>query len=229
MTETLDKRLAAVAVRVRQGSRVADIGTDHAYLPVALVQRGCCPSAIAADLRTGPAERARQTIREAGLQERIEVRLGDGLAPVQPEEVDDIVIAGMGGETIAAILEAAPWTQNERYQLVLQPMSKPEVLRRFLMTHGFSIVHEQPVEEPPRWYTVLTAVFTAAPPEEEEAAWYIGAIPAGQGGAYLEKQRQRLEKRAQGLAHTQPDAPEIARLRAISARIQAHLEKGEHS
>lgn len=227
MTEVLDKRLAAVAAQVRQGSRVADIGTDHAYLPVTLVQQGHCPSAIAADIRSGPAARARQTVEEAGLGAQIAVRLGDGLAPVRPEEIDDIVIAGMGGETIASILQAAPWTQNAHYRLILQPMSKPEELRRFLLTHGFSILCEQPVEEPPRWYTVLTAAFTDAPPVTEEAAWYIGAIPAGQGGAYLKKQQQRLEKRAEGLAHTQVNEPEIARLRAIAARIQAHLEKGE--
>ena len=134
----LDQRLSAVAALVRLGSRLADIGTDHAYLPVWLVQNGVCPAAIAADLRPGPLEAARRHVAAAGLEDRISLRLGDGLAPVFPGEADDIVIAGMGGETIAAILAAADWLADARLRLVLQPMSRAEETRRWLLKNGFS-------------------------------------------------------------------------------------------
>ena len=115
----LDPRLLCVAKHIRRGSVLADIGTDHARLPVYLVEQGICPRAIASDLRRGPAEAARKTIRAAGLSETIEVRLGDGLTTVAAGEAGDIAIAGMGGETIAAILDACPWLQDPRYHLCL--------------------------------------------------------------------------------------------------------------
>ena len=139
---TLDKRLSAVAALVRQGSRLADIGTDHAYLPVHLVQSGVCPSAIASDIGAGPLDAARRTVTENGLTSEIALRLGDGLATVKAGEVEDVAIAGMGGETIVAILEAAPWVQNEGIRLILQPMTRAEDLRRWLLTHGFTILGE---------------------------------------------------------------------------------------
>ena len=98
---TLDKRISAVAALVRQDSRLADIGTDHAYLPVYLVQAGVCPSAIASDIGAGPLDAARRTVTENGLTSEIALRLGNGLATVSAGEVEDIAIAGMGGETIA--------------------------------------------------------------------------------------------------------------------------------
>ena len=139
---TLDKRLSAVAALVRQGSRLADIGTDHAYLPVHLVQAGVCPSAIASDIGAGPLDAARRTVTENGLTSEIALRLGDGLATVSAGEVEDIAIAGMGGETIVMILEAAPWVQNEGIRLILQPMTRAEDLRRWLLHNGFSVLEE---------------------------------------------------------------------------------------
>ena len=129
----LTPRLRLLADWVPPGARLADVGTDHAYLPVWLVQNGVCPAAIAADLRPGPLEAARRHVAAAGLEDRISLRLGDGLAPVFPGEADDIVIAGMGGETIAAILSAADWLADARLRLVLQPMSRAEETRRGLL------------------------------------------------------------------------------------------------
>ena len=117
----LSERLLAIAQWIRPGSRVADIGTDHGYLPIWLLQYG--------------------------LQEKLSFRLGSGLSCVVPEEIDTIVIAGMGGETILSILEAAPWTNNARYTLLLQPMTKAEVLRPWLSEHGYSFLRERLVLE----------------------------------------------------------------------------------
>lgn len=207
----LTARLAAVAARVRQGSRVADIGTDHALLPVWLVQRGQCPAAIASDIGEGPADSARRTVNEAGLAAAIPVRVGDGLSPIAPDEVDDIVIAGMGGETIAAILEAAPWVCDARYRLVLQPMSKPERLRQFLYSAGFAIEEETVVAEGERLYNVMVCHFTGEAYNADLAACVIGAIPhTAEGQAYLEKQGGRISDKMNGL----PKTPQTAALRA---------------
>ena len=152
----LTPRLRRLADWVPPGARLADIGTDHAYLPVWLRLHGRVASAIACDLREGPLNRARETGRLYGA-ERVEFRLGDGLAPVGPEEADAIVIAGMGGENIAAILARAPWTAGGGHTLLLQPQSRAEVLRAFLADNGYRIRREALVEDRGVLYPVMEA------------------------------------------------------------------------
>lgn len=149
----LSPRLAMVAAMVPRGARLADIGTDHAYLPAALVEQGQIASAIAADLRSGPLDRARQTVQEQGLADRIALRLCDGLNGIRPEEADTVVIAGMGGETIAAILAAVPWTREQKTRLILQPMSSMDDLRRWLEENGYAIEREELTCEGETLYT----------------------------------------------------------------------------
>ncbi len=194
----LDTRLQTVASLVRTGSRVADIGTDHALLPVWLVQNGICPSAIASDIVKGPVAAATKTVSNAGETARIQVRLGDGLSTVSPDEVEDIVIAGMGGETIAAILQAAPWVQQARYRLILQPMTRAEVLRRYLWDNGFDIISETPVQKGRHWYTVLCVEFVEKRQSLPMAAYYIGRLSSKDGAAYLQTVQRRLEKQKKG-------------------------------
>ncbi len=155
-TLELTPRLQLLADRVPPGARLADVGTDHAYLPVWLRLHGRVVSAIACDLREGPLARARETGRAYGADE-IDFRLGDGLSVVSPEEADTIVIAGMGGENIAAILEQAPWTADGVHRLLLQPMTRAEVLRRFLMEHGYAIRREILVRDRGTLYPVMEA------------------------------------------------------------------------
>lgn len=142
----LSARLRLLAGWVRPGARVADVGTDHAYLPVWLSLHGRVASAIASDLREGPLERARNTGRTYGAED-VEFRLCDGLSGIRPEEADTIVIAGMGGENIAAILAAAPWTGDGAHTLLLQPQTRAEELRRFLSEHGYRISREALVRD----------------------------------------------------------------------------------
>ena len=150
----LTPRLQLLADWVPEGARFADIGTDHAYLPVWLMLQGRLKSAIASDLRKGPLERARETGRTYGA-EHIDYRLANGLADVRADEADVITIAGMGGETIAAILEAAPWTADGNHTLLLQPMTKDHELRRYLMDHGYCITREALVYDRGTIYPVM--------------------------------------------------------------------------
>ena len=190
----LDPRLRLAADFVREGSRVADIGTDHAHLPIALVQEGRCPSAIASDIRQGPVDNARRNIEQAGLDGVISVRLGDGLHTVRSDEVEDILIAGMGGETIAAILDEAPWVQNARYRLILQPMTRAEKLRAYLFEKGFALHPEKTTRVGRHWYTVLCAEYTGQPTAASEALCYVGRISPTEGDGYLQTVETRLQR-----------------------------------
>ena len=151
----LSPRLCSVAEQVPKGANFADIGTDHAYLPVWLLQRGVIDRALACDLRQGPLERARATAEKYSLTAAMEFRLCDGLAGIHPGEVDTIAIAGMGGETISEILAAAPWVWQEDCLLLLQPMSAQPQLRRWLQEHGFTIAREILTREGDTIYTTF--------------------------------------------------------------------------
>lgn len=150
----LSPRLQLLADWVPNGARLADVGTDHGYLPVWLLLHGRIHSAIAGDLRKGPLERAKETGRTYGVA-NIDYRLGSGLAEIRIDEVDTIVIAGMGGENIASILRDAPWTAEGQHTLLLQPQSKAEELRRFLMERGYRIIREALVFDRGTIYPVM--------------------------------------------------------------------------
>lgn len=158
----LSSRLRVIADQVPSGSRLADVGSDHGLLPLYLLSQGRIPSAIATDLHAAPLERGRQAAAEQGMETHISFRLCDGLTAVSPVEVDTIVIAGMGGETIAGILDAAPWSREKL--LLLQPMSRAEVLRPWLAGHGYAIRQEQLVLDRGRIYPVLTVEGGTMPP-----------------------------------------------------------------
>ena len=138
----LQPRLRLLAEMTPPGGRLADIGTDHGYLPVWLLQEGRIPSAIASDVGAEPLEHARRTAEEYETQ-GLDFRLCDGLSGIEPEETDTVVIAGMGGETIRDILRAAPWAADGHHTLLLQPMTKVELLRGWLRENGYSCTEEQ--------------------------------------------------------------------------------------
>lgn len=152
----LTPRLQAIADQVPPGARLADVGTDHAHLPIWLLQQGRIRAAVASDIREGPLARARENAARCGCLERISLRLGAGLARVSPEECDTVSIAGMGGETIAGILQDAPWTAEGGRLLLLQPMTMAAELRRYLFQNGYDIVRESLCAEEHRRYVVLT-------------------------------------------------------------------------
>lgn len=154
----LTKRLAAAAALVPPGTNIADIGTDHAYLPAALVRSGTCPAAIAADVARGPLAAARAHIEGLGLMARIDCRMSDGLTSIRPHEVDGAVFCGMGGPLIMRLLDQSPAVVATLSFLVLQPQSEAAVVRRYLYEHDWHIDAEQLVLEDGRLYELLRAV-----------------------------------------------------------------------
>lgn len=165
----LSHRLRTIADLVPEGARLADIGTDHAYLPVWLLLEGRIPSAIAADLREGPLARARETAEYYGVTDRISFRLCNGLADIGEGEADVISIAGMGGETIAAILEKALWTRAR--QLLLQPMTSFPDLRLWLQKNDYTIQKEIVCREGKRFYSVWSVTGGRMPPYSPAELW----------------------------------------------------------
>lgn len=157
--EKLDARLAAAADFVKEGTVVADIGTDHGYLICYLVNEGICKRGFATDINIKPLESARSLIREMDLEEEIETVLTDGLSGLPEDEIDEVIICGMGGETIIGILEAAEWVRSEKVHLVLQPMSRADMLRRWLCENGWNIDEEKAVEVEKHLYTVISAEY----------------------------------------------------------------------
>lgn len=152
----LTPRLQAIADQIAPGARLADIGTDHAHLPIWLIEQGRAASAVASDIREGPLARAQENAERHGCLDRIALRLGAGLDKVRPDECDTVSIAGMGGETIADILAAAPWTAAGEHLLLLQPMTMVAELRRWLWANGYAIERECLTREEHRRYVVLT-------------------------------------------------------------------------
>ncbi|MEG1879332.1 MAG: class I SAM-dependent methyltransferase [Pseudoflavonifractor sp.] len=155
----LSPRLQSLADLVPQGAVLTDVGTDHAFLPVWLLLQGRISRAIAADLHEGPLENARKTADHCAVADRISFRLCDGLSGIAAEETDCIAIAGMGGETIAEILQAATWTAEGQHRFLLQPMTGHAELRTWLSRNGFSIAAEQLTREGRSIY--LTLLVTA--------------------------------------------------------------------
>ncbi|MDD4238723.1 MAG: class I SAM-dependent methyltransferase [Desulfotomaculaceae bacterium] len=153
----LPKRLAALAAFIPHGSIAADIGTDHAYLPIFLIKQGICRFVIATDLREGPFQSAVHKIKEHVLEDRIGLRLGDGLQPLKPGEAEVVVLAGMGGNTIRGILAGAPQTLAGIKRLVLQPMTDAGDLRVWLAANGWKIADEELVEDDGRIYVIIAA------------------------------------------------------------------------
>ena len=194
----LDARLAAAFAYVRPGHVAADIGCDHGKLSAALAGSGRCPLVLACDLRPDPLQKARLACAQYG--DAVQFRLGSGLSVLQPGEADDIIIAGMGAETIIEILAAAPWVFDARYNLVLVPATKHSVLRRWLARRGFALAGETLCQAAGRWYTVMNARYTGACREPDGLECLCGLTNGQPGcGDYYAQQNAKLKKYRLGL------------------------------
>ena len=163
----LSKRLYAVAGLVTEGASVADIGTDHGYVPIYLVESGIASKVIALDVNQGPLNRARMHIVGHGLGDRIETRLSDGLAMIRPGEVDTVIASGMGGPLTIRILQEGKEVADQLNALILQPQSEICRVRRFLTENGYQIEQEDMVLEDGKYYPVMRVVHGTKEPYEE--------------------------------------------------------------
>jgi len=218
----LDARLSRIARCARRGSVLADVGADHAYLVCHLVARGHCPRGYACDVAPGPLERSKSTIAACGLGDRVRAVLTDGLRGLPMEEIDDIVIAGMGGELIAAILERAPDAGEPDKLFLLQPMTRAEHLRRALYTQGFALKDEHAVESGQFVYTVMEARYTGFRQDVDELfAWTGKLLKKGDAASrlYLRQTAARLDQQAGGLEQSARFAARAAEIRGLAAQI----------
>ena len=214
-------RLQTIASLVPQGARVCDIGTDHGYLPVFLMQNGIAAKVIATDLREKPLENARKNLQKFAVQ-GVETRLCDGLSGVAPHEADTVVIAGMGGEVIRDIIMRCAWlTEEPAAALILQPTTSPEVLRRFLTENGFAILREIPLEENGKAYSVLLSRYCGKKTDPGEAFFFVGLVSpdSAAGRAYIEKQYRRVQKCAEALENNPAEQEKAGYYRRLAQEI----------
>ena len=154
----LSDRLKAVAGMITPGIPVADIGCDHAYLPIHLVREGISPYVIACDINAGPIIRAKENIEDVDLGEKIDVRQGDGLSVITPGEVRSVVLAGMGGRLMMRILNEGEDVLTDVSEIIMEPQSDVAALRHFLQDNGYRIISESMVCEEDKFYPVIKAV-----------------------------------------------------------------------
>ena len=207
----LGTRLTAVANLVRKGSRIADIGTDHAYLIAYLLKKGICTYGYACDINENPLKKAVATIRENQLEDKSELILCDGLQGIEKDSVDDIVIAGMGGETIISILQNCSWSSDEAKHFVLQPMTKASLLRRFLCENGFEIQDEIAVLDSSHIYTVMSVYYVGKKRIPSELFCELGRLADkkdSQSVLYIKNRAAAILKKAEGLSKNSPESAE---------------------
>ncbi len=156
----LSARMQAVADMVTAGNRVCDVGCDHGYVSIYLVQKGIAPSALAMDVNEGPLLRAKEHVTDAGLMEYITLRLSDGLTAYKQGEADALICAGMGGRLMQRILSQCPSKTAAFRELILQPQSEAALFRKFLRNAGYSIVWEDMILEEEQFYPIIKAVLS---------------------------------------------------------------------
>jgi len=145
MKNPISKRLMTAIGMIQKGANVADIGCDHGYLGIYLVQNGIADYVLLSDLREGPLSAAKKNAVKFGVADKMDFVCADGFSGVDPEKVDTLICCGMGGDLIRKIIENSPWVRDHRYTLILQPQSGQSEFRKWLVSQGFSILEEQPV------------------------------------------------------------------------------------
>ena len=198
----LSKRLSTAASLVRSGAFVADIGTDHAYLPIYLVQQGIAIGALASDVNQGPINTAQENIKKYGLEDKIFTQIANGLDGVDRYSPSDIMICGMGGELIASIIEASEYAKSREIRLILQPMTSVKELREYL-SNGFSVINEKIVCEDGKIYQIICAIYDGATHRYTDAELELGKINIFQKDAgyseLLDSVIVKKEKKLNGL------------------------------
>ena len=222
---TLDKRLLSCAEFVRAGAVFADIGTDHGYLPLFLLREGRITRAYLSDVNRGPLSSAERNATEEGLSDKCEFILTDGARALCDKGITDYAICGMGGELITRIIGDAPHLFTEGTRLILQPMTKQECVRRFLVENGFSVITERFSFDSGKYYVTVVAEYTGANGEISDEDAELGFKMAHDGDrveylGYLEGKKKAALKALNGKIKGGVDtSEEEAALRLIEERI----------
>lgn len=168
----LTDRLLKIASLVSRGKKIADIGTDHGYIPVYLLNQGVVDYAILADINKGPLENAKKEVTRNKLTDKVDLRLGSGIEVLKEGEVEEVIIAGMGGSLINEILMANEKVAHTTEKFILQPMQNPEDLREYLYKNGYEILDECLVREDHRIYEIIVCRYKNLPPREKDSIYY---------------------------------------------------------
>ena len=196
------ERLLSASRFVRQGAYFADIGTDHAYLPVFLLLEGKISRAVCSDINAGPLEVAKKNAEEYGVSGKVDFVLTDGAGALSGRGITDYAICGMGGELIADIIERAPQLRDVGVRLILQPMSREGILRRYLAESGFSIIGESYSYDGGKYYISMAVEYTGEKRVISDCCAEFGdiykALPSEEAEGYLKKKISALEKTSRG-------------------------------
>ena len=228
MSLVLTNRLRTAAELVRCNRKTVDVGTDHGYLPAFLVMNGKTDCAIAADIGVGPLENAKKTIDKYDLGDKIDTVLSNGLEKI-PHDVEEIIIAGMGGTLIAEILSKAEWIKHEGIHLVLQPMTHSYDVRKFLYENGFYIDTEKFCTDDGRDYVVISAYFADEYVRLYDFYYYFGNVVTGSTESergYIKRQYFYIRSRYEGLKKSGNDE-EAEVFRKVLAEVQEKTNWGE--
>ncbi len=223
---SLSPRLQVIYDLVPTSSKVCDVGTDHAYLPIALSISEKAQNIIACDINESPLKKAKENIKNAKVT-NIDLRLGDGLLPVKENEADTVIIAGMGGDVIRHILSSSNWIKNPNILLLLQPMTSAELLRSFLTDNLFVIENEVAVEDASKIYSVIVARFKGIKKDYPTGYKFIGEVSpkTNEGKLYIKKQQKRIENHLKSINDIPLKANEAENLKQILSYIKNILEK----
>ncbi len=185
---------------VRRGNTVADIGTDHAYLPAYLVLNGISPKALACDVRKGPLDNAKKTVEQYGIGDKITLRLSDGFDEIEPSEAQDFVMCGMGGTLMEELVSRTEWLKDTTKRIIVQPQSHAEDIRRYFAQNGFKILFEDACIDSGKIYCAMAAEYTGKITERKISYIYTGELPKcnkPEAKLYLENVLSRLKTKLQ--------------------------------
>ena len=194
----LSERMLMAAKMVRKGNSVADIGTDHAYLPAWLILNGISPKALACDVRKGPLENAKKTVEAYSIEDKITLRLSDGFDEIEPFEADDFIMCGMGGTLMEQLVSRTHWLKDNKKRIIVQPQSHAEDIRRFFVENGFEILFEDACIDSGKLYCAMAAEYTGKTEEKPISYIYSGKLPEcrkKEAKLFLENINSRLKKK----------------------------------
>ena len=204
MLPVLDDRLLLIASMVREGAVPLDVGTDHAYVPIYLIKSGICRRAVATDVNRQPLTNACANAQRFGVFEKINFCLGNGIADVHPERYDvtDIIIAGMGGELIAEIIDKSDYTRIPGVRLILQPMSSLQELRGYLAEMGYATVTEKLCRAADKYYTCIVCEYDGVRREVPDVRLLVGDVVDDEAdplvNGFLESTAKKLRRKIRG-------------------------------